>query len=160
MTICLQQRGHSNRHQDGSHGGGLPQHKARVVVLGNQETRSPNERLSRPQPAKTRFDVTSAFTYADLDDPVFVRLPKQFDENGKSVIWKLNKSLYGLRRAPYLWFEKFTACLKSEGYTQSPYDPCAFKKREGANFIFSLFALMISSVPPTATRCNMLSQGA
>ena len=132
--------------------GAYLKHKARVVVLGNQERKSLSEETFAPTASEHSvmllfslaaslglsvrgFDVTAAFTYAELQDPVYVRLPSQFNEEGKPVIWRLNKSLYGLRRAPRHWFDKFTVHLIAEGYRQSPFDPCVFTKREGTNFI-------------------------
>ena len=132
--------------------GAYLKHKARAVVLGNQERRSVEEETFAPTASENSvmllfslaaalglsvrgFDVTAAFTYAELSDPVYVRLPPQFNEDGRPVIWRLNKSLYGLRRAPRHWFDKFSAILIKDGYQQSPYDACVFSKRDGRHFI-------------------------
>ena len=40
--------------------------------------------------------------------------------------WRLIRSLYGLRRAPKLWFEKLSGHLKAMGLRNSPTSPCLF----------------------------------
>ena len=42
---------------------------------------------------------------------------------------QLNKSLYGLRQAPYLWNKTLTEYLLSIGFTSSPADACVFYKQ-------------------------------
>lgn len=40
--------------------------------------------------------------------------------------WHLLRSLYGLKRAPKLWFEKLSTHLRSMGLKQSTLSPCIF----------------------------------
>jgi hypothetical protein len=40
--------------------------------------------------------------------------------------WRLLRSLYGLKRAPKLWFEKLSTHLRSMGLKQSTLSPCIF----------------------------------
>ena len=128
-------------------------HKARAVVLGNQERKSFCETTFAPTASENSvmllfalaaalalsvrgFDITAAFTYSELLEPVYVRLPAQYKtKDGESIVWKLRKSLYGLRRAPRAWFDTFTSHLKDEGYVHSPHNPCVFSKRVGEKFI-------------------------
>ena len=42
---------------------------------------------------------------------------------------RLNKSLYGLRQAPFLWKKEVDSYLVSEGFTSSPADSCVYLKR-------------------------------
>ena len=71
------------------------------------------------------FDVDQAFVQSDLEEDVFLRLPKGWgDLSGKVV--RLNKSLYGLKQASRTWHAHLTTCLKSLGFEQSMTDVCVF----------------------------------
>lgn len=41
-------------------------------------------------------------------------------------LWLLNKTLYGLRRSPHHWYQKFTTILCEMGLPPMPNDPCLF----------------------------------
>jgi len=72
------------------------------------------------------FDVDQAFVQADLEEDVFLRLPKGCgDLSGKVV--RLNKSLYGLKQASRLWHAHLITCLKSLGFEQCQADVCVFR---------------------------------
>ena len=87
------------------------------------------------------FDVSQAFLNATIDDDTtFIRLPKRvaeilvsIDEKYKeyirpdgSIVMKLLKALYGLRKAPKLWRDTFRAVLIEEGYKESTADECLY----------------------------------
>jgi hypothetical protein len=40
--------------------------------------------------------------------------------------WRLIRSLYGLKRAPRLWYEKLSSHLRAMGLKQSSISPCLF----------------------------------
>ena len=44
-----------------------------------------------------QVDYTAAFPQSDLDQDVYVEIPQSFSE--KNMVYKLNKSLYGLRQS-------------------------------------------------------------
>ena len=71
------------------------------------------------------FDVDQAFVQSDLEEDVFLRLPKGCgDLSGKVV--RLNKSLYGLKQASRTWHAHLTTCLKRLGFEQCMTDVCVF----------------------------------
>ena len=45
------------------------------------------------------------------------------------MVLKLNKSLYDLKQAPLLWFEKLKKSLLDRGFSQSKQDPCLFLRK-------------------------------
>ena len=62
-----------------------------------------------------QVDVKSAFLYGELDEDIYITLPKAIETDpGKT--YKLRKSLYGLKQAPKAWFEKVTSDLESIGF--------------------------------------------
>ena len=73
------------------------------------------------------IDFESAFVQAKLpaDEPVWMHMPRGFKSSlGNDFCLKLNKSLYGHRRAPQLWFEHSSKAFKKVGLVQSKFDPC------------------------------------
>ena len=79
------------------------------------------------------FDIKSAFLYGDLQEVIYMQLPKDFETNGK--ICKLKKAIYGLKQAPQQWFKRLTDFLKSEGLIQLKTDQCVFKSANTKLFV-------------------------
>ena len=72
------------------------------------------------------FDVDQAFVQSDLEEHVFLRLPKGCgDLSGKVV--RLNKYWYGLKQASRTWHAHLTTCLKRLGFEQCLTDVCVFR---------------------------------
>jgi hypothetical protein len=74
-------------------------------------------------------DFSNAFIQAKLDKPVFIKPPQGFEEvmEGRpDSCLRLDRSLYGLKAAPRLWFEHLKAALERAGLQQSQLDPCLF----------------------------------
>jgi len=69
-----------------------------------------------------------AFVQSSLpdDEHYFVRPPKGCPKSAPGTYWRLLRSLYGLRRAPKLWFNKLSSHLISMGLKQSTTSPCIF----------------------------------
>lgn len=90
-------------------------------------------------------DVGGAFLLSDITDFVLIKLDGEVvdiiceanpsyteyvtNENNKKVLYmKLRKSLYGIMQAAILWYETFSGCLRQNGFTLNPYDPCVANK--------------------------------
>jgi hypothetical protein len=128
------------RYADGS----IKKYKARLVANGNRqqlhtynETSSPTAReasvklfyakaASLGRLVRT-FDVKAAYLKSDLDEEIYMMLPKQ-NKNDKCEFVKLLKSIYGLKQAGKLWFENIRGVLLQNGYSQAPGDECVFTK--------------------------------
>jgi hypothetical protein len=119
-------------------------YKTRIVAKGYQQTNSPTNSspvishetlmliLSLAQSNQLdihQLDVDAAFLNANLSTDIFMQLPPGF-ENAESQYVKLNKSIYGLKEASSLWFNKFTNILKQFEFYPTISDPCLFIKRE------------------------------
>ena len=74
----------------------------------------------------TQVDYTNAFVQSDIDTLVFVEMPPLYGREG--YIWKLRKSLYGLRQSPLNFFNHLKKGLEDQGWTPSTHDPCLFYK--------------------------------
>ncbi len=73
-------------------------------------------------------DVKQAFVQSSLpaNETYFVKPPTGCPRSPPGTYWKLLRSLYGLRRAPKLWYEKLSKHLESMGLQRSPSSPCLF----------------------------------
>ncbi|XP_075077025.1 uncharacterized protein LOC142163786 [Nicotiana tabacum] len=77
-----------------------------------------------------QMDVYNAFLQGDLTEEVFMCIPPGFVGcNNRSLVCKLNKSLYGLKQASRQWNIKLTTSLLASGFQQSHLDYSFFTKK-------------------------------
>jgi len=86
------------------------------------------------------FDVTAAFTQADIDSDVYVDPPDGFPALAGKVL-KLKKALYGTKQASRMWQLKLRDKLIKMGFTNSSHDPCLFSRRtkEGSIMLIGVY---------------------
>jgi hypothetical protein len=72
----------------------------------------------------SQLDAISAFTNITLDEVVYYRMPEGFYILGKYLF--LNKTLYGLARAPRFWFKNLSSIFLSIGFRQILDTSCLF----------------------------------
>ena len=71
----------------------------------------------------TSLDVREAYLYAELDRPLFMRVPPglvKTDAHGNKLVCMLGKSLYGLRQAAREWNTLFVSFFYWRGDLLSP----------------------------------------
>jgi len=75
-----------------------------------------------------KCDIKQAFVQSSLpaDEEYFVKPPGGCRRSRPGTYWRLLRSLYGLCRAPRLWFNKLRDHLLSMGLRQSSISPCLF----------------------------------
>jgi hypothetical protein len=120
--------------------------KYRIVVLGNHDYHTwSKESTAAPVMSQLELrlltalaisrrrvlkncDIKQAFVQSSLpeDEHYFVRPPKGCPRSVPGTYWKLIRSLYGLRRAPKLWYDKLSSHLRTMGLEQSATSPCIF----------------------------------
>jgi hypothetical protein len=73
-------------------------------------------------------DVKQAFIQSTLppNEEYFLRPPAGCPRSKPGQYWHLLRSLYGLKRAPKLWFDMLSAHLHAMGLKSSPNSPCLF----------------------------------
>jgi len=64
------------------------------------------------------IDISSAFTYGDLDEDIYMRQPEGYHQGGPNVVCKLSKSLYGLKQSARQWNKKLYSVLSTLGFTR------------------------------------------
>jgi hypothetical protein len=62
-----------------------------------------------------RLDVNNGFLHGDLQEDVYMSIPDRVTTKPNQV-FKLQKSLYGLKHANMKWYVKLTHLLLQEGY--------------------------------------------
>ncbi|MCO5577570.1 hypothetical protein L7F22_031401 [Adiantum nelumboides] len=78
-----------------------------------------------------QMDVITAFLHGDLEEEIYMQQPKGFVQKGKEyLVWKLLKSLFGLKQSSRQWYHKFDAFMRSLDYKRGNEDPCLYVKRQ------------------------------
>ena len=73
------------------------------------------------------WDVDSAYLHGKIDHDVYVAFPDGYSKQGK--VGKLNKALYGLPEAAWVWHENLEANLKGLGFRPLGSDMGIFLKK-------------------------------
>nr|XP_025703200.1 uncharacterized protein LOC112803971 [Arachis hypogaea] len=79
-----------------------------------------------------QFDVKNAFLHGELFELVYIDLPPgcMIPEKHTQKVFRLKRSLYGLKQSPRTWFGRFTKSMKAFGYNQSNADHTLFLKKQ------------------------------
>jgi hypothetical protein len=76
-----------------------------------------------------QYDIKSAFLNGKLEEEIYIKQPLGFEKG--TQVYKLKKSLYGLKQAAYVWNQTLHKSLVENGCTQGKVDKCLYVKREG-----------------------------
>ncbi|GBM81288.1 Retrovirus-related Pol polyprotein from transposon RE1 [Araneus ventricosus] len=75
-----------------------------------------------------QLDFIMAYVNGDLDEEIFMEQVDHFiDQKQPDYVYKLQRSLYGLKQVGRQWFCKLDAKLKSFGLNPLSYDKCVYK---------------------------------
>jgi len=78
------------------------------------------------------MDVKGVFLNSILQEEMYVEQPKGFqDPHYPQHVYKLKKALYGLKKAPWAWYERLTTYLLAKGFTRGQADQTLFIKNQG-----------------------------
>jgi hypothetical protein len=123
--------------------GSIERYKGRLVAKGFQqipgvdcgETFAPTGNaasrrivfaIAAAEKRKVRhLDVVSAFLNGTLEETIYVEQPPGYND-GTGRVWKLRRSLYGLRQAPRCWNSRFHQAMRKIGFQQCVMDPCVY----------------------------------
>lgn len=82
--------------------------------------------------------------------------PENFVEKGKeSLVCKLKKSLYGLKKSPRMWYQKFDTYVLSLGFLRSKSHHCVYYK--AANGDILIIVLYVDDMLFIGNRKRMIS---
>ena len=75
------------------------------------------------------MDVKSAFLNGGISELVYVEQPPSFEDPKKpNHVYKLFKTLYSLKQAPRVWYERLRDFLVSKGFKIGKVDTTLFTK--------------------------------
>eukprot|EP00253_Pinus_taeda_P035204 PITA_35204 len=83
------------------------------------------------------MDVKKSFLHRDLEEKIYMKKPEGFTVKGKKeLVCKLKKSLYGLKKSPRMWYQKFDTLKRGLGFTRSKAYHCVYFKLTGDRVIY------------------------
>ena len=80
-----------------------------------------------------QLDVSNAFLNGHIDKEVFCKPPPGTipPPGCENKVWKLNRTLYGLKQSPRAWNEKLNSAILFEGFTRTHSDYGVYSKGTG-----------------------------
>ena len=80
-----------------------------------------------------QLDVSNAFIYAQLPQPVYIQLPKGHPKYTQSnhQVWKTSAAIYGLHESPQLWHSTIDSYLQKYGFKPLISEPCLYLLTQG-----------------------------
>eukprot|EP00253_Pinus_taeda_P029027 PITA_29027 len=89
-----------------------------------------------------QMDGKKTFLHGDLEEEIYMKQLEGFVVKGKKELaCKLNKSLYGLKQSPRMWYQKFDTFIWGLGFTRSKEDHCVYFKLIGDHVIYMVLYL-------------------
>jgi len=75
------------------------------------------------------MDVKTAFLHSELEESIFIEIPKGLHTNisstttnGQRMVSRLIKLIYGLKQAPRAWYVKINKLFLDHGFQRSKED--------------------------------------
>lgn len=92
-------------------------------------------------------DVNTAYLYSPIDEVVYMRQPKGFEEPGKDTwLCKLDKSIYGLRQSARNWNAKLTEVLSAGGFEATLSEPSLYTRKNEGGQIIGMMAVYVDDL--------------
>jgi len=103
-----------------------------------------------------QLDVNNAFLHGDLNEEVYMTLPQGLHTDKPDQVYRLMKSLYGLKQASRQWYPKLTSFLLNIGFIQSSSYHSLFTKKFGLSFLSLL--VYVDDITLTGNDINDMSE--
>jgi hypothetical protein len=73
--------------------------------------------------------VKTTFLHGDMEEEIYMKQPEGFVVKGKKELaCKINKSLYGLKKSPRIWYQNFDTYILGLGFVRSRDDHYVYSK--------------------------------
>ena len=85
-----------------------------------------------------QMDVKTAYLHAPIDHEIYMDQPEGFEEgseHGEKMVYKLKKSLYGLKQSGRNWNKMLNDHLENDGFIRNPVDQCVYRKEIGPHVL-------------------------
>uniref|UniRef100_A0A1A8PPT4 Retrovirus-related Pol poly from transposon TNT 1-94 n=1 Tax=Nothobranchius rachovii TaxID=451742 RepID=A0A1A8PPT4_9TELE len=106
-----------------------------------------------------QMDVKAAYLHAPIDCEVYMEQPQGFHEGPKGerkMVWKLNKSIYGLKQSGRNWNQMLHGSLIKNGFVQSATDNCIYTYQSESESVILL--VWVDDIIVAASHDNILKQ--
>ena len=82
------------------------------------------------------MDVKIAFLNGYIKEYIFMEQPKGYESKEGLKMYKLNRSIYGLKQASRSWNHHFDEAICSYGFIKNEDEPCVYKKVSRSQLTF------------------------
>jgi hypothetical protein len=96
-----------------------------------------------------QMDVRTAFLHSDINEELYMEQPAGYEvegEDGRPLVCKLNKSIYGLKQAGRNWNKLLDSWLHENGIESSKIDPCLYIKKNMDKHNFFALAIYVDDI--------------
>lgn len=93
-----------------------------------------------------QVDISCAFLHGRLEEPIYCEIPEGFEGDRKTHIFKIERSLYGLKQSGRQYNKRLDEHLRSKGYTPLKCDPCVYIHRDATSSIDSYVACWVDDL--------------
>ncbi|THH12524.1 hypothetical protein EW146_g7607 [Bondarzewia mesenterica] len=102
-----------------------------------------------------QLDVKTAYLNGILKEEIYLEPPEGFKPTNGTV-WKLNRSLYGLKQAGRVWYQRMRSEFETLGFNVCDSDPCMFFKRNGESL--TVIAVYVDDMVVASTSLEDLQE--
>jgi hypothetical protein len=82
------------------------------------------------------LDVLTAYLNSPLEEIIYVEEPEHFKSEKENIVWKLTKTLYGLKQSAREWHKMMDKILTDLGLVKSLKDRCVYVQKSGDLIVF------------------------
>lgn len=105
------------------------------------------------------MDVKTAFLNSELKEEIYMKQPPGFESQGKQLVCRLRKCIYGLKQAAKAWNDEIRRTLTQENFAQSKNDVCLYSKKVHGAWVFLLIYVDdIAIVSKSSAAMNKVKQ--
>ena len=104
-----------------------------------------------------QMDVKSAFLNDYIKEEVYVEQPPRFvDQKYLDHVFKVTKSLYGLKQVPRVWYERLSSFLLQNNFMRGKVDTTLFIKNTDTDMI--IVQIYVDDIIFGATNPNLCKE--
>jgi hypothetical protein len=101
------------------------------------------------------MDVKSSFLHGDLQEEKYMEQPPGYVENDSRLVCRLEKYLYGLKKAPRAWYAKMNNFLLDTLFSRCHLDRNVYTKKVGSHLI--IFFIYVDDLILTGSDPKLLN---
>lgn len=104
-----------------------------------------------------QMDVKTAYLHAPIEEEIYMEQPEGFEqtESGENLVYKLKKSLYGLKQSGRNWYKLLNDYLEQNDFERNLSDHCVYRKDIGHETL--LVIIWVDDLIIAASNTNLLN---